>query len=485
MNIQQYIVDSGLFNNNKKLKNIVESSFETVVSLLRTVKEYREFAQPGMSTWDEYVLEIFHVFGFSSQKIGYQEIVLSDMPGDGSPLAILHYIKPENEANDFSNSKWVDNYPVTFNKIFADWGIITDGFTIKIHDLRLNEPQNEHLLINFEAILNGERSDSFLYLTRIFKYIRTIEDLNDKHISEVDFSGLKNQDYYSGPHKESLAHYIKIINELKIQKNKKYWSQKTFFGAPHKPLLLLAFLVATKHHKINSLEVRNILRSVDNTYGSLWEIIYPDKNNPGIASPFLRMIVESFWQIHPGVDHRLRDSSTIDDLLELCLSIQMNKEFYELLSRNDSWIVLFNTILNKYFDVSVHDELSRFVIESFDEQVLPPGLRKESYLDKKDEEEGYKTGYLELTSHPPVPPQKIPTKNDCQGYEYISMVQLCNIAQFNNRTRRSACRAFGGDNGDLPVIPSRQTRVSYGHKPWKFVIVAAVEKYFSEEGIDW
>jgi hypothetical protein len=485
MYIQQYIVDNGLFNNNKKLENVFESSFETVVNLLRTVKEYRDFAQPGTTTWDEYVLEIFHVFGFSSQKIGYQEIVLSDMRGDNLPLAILHYIKPENQTNNFSNSKWADNYPVTFNKIFADWGIITDGFTIKIHDLNLNEAQNKNLVINFEAILIEERSDSFLYLTKIFEYIKTIENLNNKHISEVDFSGLRNQDYYSGPYKESLSHYIKKINELKIQKNKKYWSQKTYFGAPHKPFLLLSFLVAIKHHKITTLEAWTILRSVNSTFDSFWEIIYPEKPNPGIASPFLRMVVDNFWQIHPGVDYRLRDSSTIDDILELCQSIQVNKEFYSLLLQNDTWIVLFNTILNKYFDVSVHDQLSRFVTESFDEMVLPPGWRKEAYLDKEDEEEGYKTGYLELTSHPLVPPQKTPTKNDCQEYEYISMVQLCNIAQKYNRTRRSACRSFGGDNGDLPVIASRQTRVSYGHKPWKFVLVAAVEKYFDEEGIDW
>lgn len=485
MNIQQYIVENGLFNNNKKLKNIVGSSFETIVSLLRTVKEYREFSQPGMSTWDEYVLEIFHVLGFSFQKIGHQEIILSDMRGDGSPLAILHYIKPENEANYFSNSKWADNYPVTFNKIFADWGIITDGFTIKIHDLNLNEPQNKHLVINFEAIINEERSDSFLYLTKIFEYIRTIENLNDKHISEVDFSDLIIIDDYSGPDKESLAHYIKLIDELKIQKSKKYWSPKTYFGAPHKPFLLLALLVETKHQKITSLEMWNHLRSLESKFNWIWEVIYPDKANPGIASPFLRMIGPHFWQVLERGGSRLHDKSTIDDLLELCRSIKLNKEFYSLLIKNDSWIVLFNTIINKYFDKSVHDELRRFVIESFDEYILPPGWRKEAYLDKEDEEEGYKTGYLELTSHPLVPPQKTPSKYDCQGYEYISMVQLCNIAQKFNRTRRSACRAFGGDNGDLPVIASRQARVSYGHKPWKFVLVAAVEKYFDEEGIDW
>lgn len=97
------------------------------------------------------------------------------------------------------------------------------------------------------------------------------------------------------------------------------------------------------------------------------------------------------------------------------------------------------------------------------------------------------TGYLELLAYPDFPFPKYPTKADCQGYTYISMVQLCNISEKFGQTRRIACNAFGGDNGDIPVQPDRQAWKwkQPGHKRKKFVLICAVEKYFQEAGIDW
>jgi hypothetical protein len=66
------------------------------------------------------------------------------------------------------------------------------------------------------------------------------------------------------------------------------------------------------------------------------------------------------------------------------------------------------------------------------------------------------------------------------------MVQLCNIAEKYTGTRHPACRAFGGNNGKIPVKPDRQARVSYyGRKLRKFVLVSAAVDYFAEVGIDW
>jgi hypothetical protein len=99
---------------------------------------------------------------------------------------------------------------------------------------------------------------------------------------------------------------------------------------------------------------------------------------------------------------------------------------------------------------------------------------------------GYVTGYLELPELPKTPPVKTPTRAQCEGYEFISMVQLCNIAEKFTGIRPPACRAFGGDNGKIPVRPERQARVSYyGRKLRKFVLVSAAADYFAEVRIDW
>jgi hypothetical protein len=97
------------------------------------------------------------------------------------------------------------------------------------------------------------------------------------------------------------------------------------------------------------------------------------------------------------------------------------------------------------------------------------------------------TGYRELPEYPDYPAAEIPTKADCTGYIYISMKQLCNIAEAQGRGRSPACDAFGGDNGDIPVQHDRQAWIwkQRGHRIKKFVLISAVEKYFQEVSIDW
>jgi len=61
------------------------------------------------------------------------------------------------------------------------------------------------------------------------------------------------------------------------------------------------------------------------------------------------------------------------------------------------------------------------------------------------------TGYKELDEYPDYPAAETPTKADCAGYTYMSMVQLCNISESLGKSRSFACNAFGGDNGDRAV----------------------------------
>jgi hypothetical protein len=94
-------------------------------------------------------------------------------------------------------------------------------------------------------------------------------------------------------------------------------------------------------------------------------------------------------------------------------------------------------------------------------------------------------GYLEISEYPETPANDYPTRAECEGFLYISMVQLCNIAQSLGYPKNRAYRAFGGDKGKYPVIRDRQTRWVGGHARKKFVLISAVDRYFLELGIDW
>lgn len=97
------------------------------------------------------------------------------------------------------------------------------------------------------------------------------------------------------------------------------------------------------------------------------------------------------------------------------------------------------------------------------------------------------TGYFTLVEYPDSPEADFPTTMDCEGYIFISMVQLCNLAEKYGLTRSCACDAFGGDNGDIPVPIVRKAWICRepGHRRKKFVLISAVEKYFREVGVEW
>ncbi|MEM5775013.1 MAG: hypothetical protein AAGU05_08440 [Anaerolineaceae bacterium] len=94
--------------------------------------------------------------------------------------------------------------------------------------------------------------------------------------------------------------------------------------------------------------------------------------------------------------------------------------------------------------------------------------------------------YVFLACIPDVPVSETPSRKDCDGYAYMTMVQLCNIAVSHGMTRSRACNDFGGDKGKYQVEPTRKARaIMVGNKLRKFVLVSAAVDYFRQENIDW
>ena len=98
------------------------------------------------------------------------------------------------------------------------------------------------------------------------------------------------------------------------------------------------------------------------------------------------------------------------------------------------------------------------------------------------------TGYFTLVEYPDFPSPEVPTREDGEGYIFMSMVQLCNISEQNGQSRSKACNAFGGDKGAIAVQIVRKAWECTQPGPSrrrKFVLISAAEKYFEEVGICW
>jgi len=110
---------------------------------------------------------------------------------------------------------------------------------------------------------------------------------------------------------------------------------------------------------------------------------------------------------------------------------------------------------------------------------------KENAMDENLEKS--ETYYHELEDYPDYPATDKPSKSECKGYTFMSMVQVCNLAETFGKSRGFAHRAFGGDRGAIKVQSDREPWFweKGGKKVKKFVLVRAVERFFEEEGFDW
>lgn len=155
------------------------------------------------------------------------------------------------------------------------------------------------------------------------------------------------------------------------------------------------------------------------------------------------------------------------------------------------YIEVIKRFINLNHDIDfqiIEEQQSKNLPEKTSISPKPIEYEKEMLMPARTDHKG--ENYNVLVIYPDYPSAKTPTKSDCEGYKYMSMAQLCNIADSFKIPRRGgsfACNAFGGDKGKCDVQSDRKAWKWYGggKNTVKFVLVRAVERFFEEEGMDW
>lgn len=169
---QRYIVDKGIFTGNV-LSFSIKESFDTVHNLLRTIKEYRDYTHPDSPSWEEYILELFHLLGFDTKKINQRTILLGSLGTRDADKAIAGITMPGESLDAIA--PWLDwatflSYPAKIHNV--EWGILTDGINIKIFQFSRKEYIDKYFHVNLDAIIQEERMDSFFILFKVFLHIK-------------------------------------------------------------------------------------------------------------------------------------------------------------------------------------------------------------------------------------------------------------------------------------------------------------------------
>lgn len=143
-------------------------------NVLRTIKEYREYSDPGADRWLDYILELFHLLGLQTLHIGPRLFRLSNFDNARSEDAIALILNQADDPNEATSGlAWASYlfYVCKFNKI--GFGILTDGKSTKLFRWDDIGFHNDYILADLDSmILTDAREDFGLWLITMAQITR-------------------------------------------------------------------------------------------------------------------------------------------------------------------------------------------------------------------------------------------------------------------------------------------------------------------------
>ena len=485
----RYIIDKGVIPNISKDENQI--SFEEISNNFSTLTEYREYAIPNTNSWKDYIFDIFRVLGYVTEVLEGDYFSIAGNHTQNNKNIIVKISEQFKAETQLNISETVSTLSPLQEKKDYSWAIVTDGFEMNFFKLSDHGHNEFCYYANIEKIILDRRIDSFLSLFTVLQNLLEIYHQTrfcSKSLADIDIISENSDNSDNFPTLSLLALYKRKLENLRVNKNTAVWNASTNFSAPHKPALLLSILdIFDSNNNLSSVfELNNELKR---NFANYWTSIFPNQTNGNIVLPFFHLQNDGFWFLYPrvGEEKTLRSIHEIDSisvLEKLTSGAKIHEELFYFLKNDEYRNTIKMCIIEKYFDQNLHSQL--FNIANLDSQ----NIQKSQFIignlqQELNKHNGLFNGYIKLPYMAIHPNMELPTLELCKFYQYITMVQLCNLAQSFGRSRSSACNAFGGDNGLIFTLPERQARVRGIGKNKKLVLVSAAEEYFKEIGFIW
>jgi len=173
MDNHRFLLNKDLLNQQTLKKIKVPDSYDTILNLLTTVKEYREYAHPNSASWIEYIQEFFHLLGFSTKFHNPRMLILSEMGQTRSPQILVGISLPEEGLFHIVPwLNWSDLLSLTASSMNIQWGILTNGIELQIYDFTLKEFTEKYYWANIEKIIRQSSDESFYSLYKVLFFLR-------------------------------------------------------------------------------------------------------------------------------------------------------------------------------------------------------------------------------------------------------------------------------------------------------------------------
>lgn len=172
MTDKELIEDTGLFIGQNIFEFSLEESFESITNLYQTIKEYREFTDPDQDSWFDYIHQIFHIFGFNTEKVAPRLISLKEMGASDTLKALVCIIGPKEDFDQIIYGLGWESYLFYAAKYHqVAWVILTNGLEFKVLNFGENVDHQKYFKCELDAIIKNDQTDSFFTLYKIFSVI--------------------------------------------------------------------------------------------------------------------------------------------------------------------------------------------------------------------------------------------------------------------------------------------------------------------------
>jgi len=144
-------------------------SIEQVENCLNTIREYRMYAQPGETSWKEYVEEFFNVLGFSMESLESRLYRLHLIGTQDNAKALVCFVEPGENFNEIvPGLEWEKYMEFAAAYYQLSWGILTNGLELKTIQFEQNAVvQNRHWH-NLDGIIQANLVEPFFEMYKFF-----------------------------------------------------------------------------------------------------------------------------------------------------------------------------------------------------------------------------------------------------------------------------------------------------------------------------
>ncbi len=212
-----------------------------------------------------------------------------------------------------------------------------------------------------------------------------------------------------------LDNYLRAFSKLRVDSNRKSWTDSTTFRSPYKPFLLLAVIDHIADGTITSNFIEPSIELTE-TWNGYIALLPPMSRQASMAYPFYYLKSEGFWHLRHRADtdiEPIQPIKSIKQLRKIFYGAILNDDLFPLLQMPASREKLRSTLIQTYFSAEIRPRLEEQAVLNYQSSeysnellapktIVPPPTTSEQTppaLHNKARDQGFRKAIVRLYDH--------------------------------------------------------------------------------------